>query len=249
MAEFDGIKAVVTGGAGGIGAATAAVLAGRGAAVAVLDLAPAPVPDRGAAIVCDLAEPEEAAAAVEEAASALGGIDVVVNNAGVGAEGDVSANHPDEWSRMFRVNVGSIAWVTSAALPHLRESEHAAVVNTASTVALVGVPHRALYSATKGAVLALTLAMAADHVSEGIRFNAVAPGTTDTPWVQRLLAAAPFPEEAGEALRRRQPIGRLVTPQEVAHAVAYLASPLSASTTGTVLTVDGGMVGLRLPRG
>jgi len=122
-------------------------------------------------------------------------------------------------------------------------------VCTSSVVAVVGVPNRALYAATKGAVLALTLAMAADHVHEGIRVNAVLPGTADTPWVGHLLDSAPDPDTAREQLRDRQPLGRLVTPEEAAAAIAYLGSPLSGSTTGTALTVDGGMTGLRLPKG
>jgi NAD(P)-dependent dehydrogenase (short-subunit alcohol dehydrogenase family) len=133
-----------------------------------------------------------------------------------------------------------------AALPYLRESAHPSVVLTSSVVAVVGVKNRALYSASKGAVSALALAMAADHVGEGIRVNAVAPGTADTPWVKRLLEQADDPAAMGEALRRRQPMGRLVTADEVAHAIAYLASPLSASTTGTILGVDGGMAHLRV---
>jgi NAD(P)-dependent dehydrogenase (short-subunit alcohol dehydrogenase family) len=144
------------------------------------------------------------------------------------------------------VNVTGMARVTRAALPHLRRSGHAAVVNMCSAVAFVGVRQRALYSASKGAVLALTLAMAADHVQEGIRVNAVAPGTAETPWVGRLLDAADDPAAAAAALRARQPLGRLVTAEEVAHAVASLASPLAASTTGTVLRVDGGMTTVRL---
>ena len=138
------------------------------------------------------------------------------------------------------------ARVTRAALPFLRASEHAAVVNTCSVLATVGVPHRVLYSASKGALAAMTLAMAADHVREGIRVNAVMPGTTDTPWVGRILAVAEDEHAAAEALRARQPMGRLVTAPEVATAIAYLAGPSSGSTTGTLLAVDGGMSGLRL---
>jgi NAD(P)-dependent dehydrogenase (short-subunit alcohol dehydrogenase family) len=119
-------------------------------------------------------------------------------------------------------------------------------VNTCSAVAFVGVRQRALYSASKGAVLALTLAMAADHAAEGIRVNAVAPGTADTPWVARLLESAEDPDAAAEALRRRQPIGRLVTPDEVAYGIASLASPLAASTNGTILRIDGGRTSLRV---
>ena len=118
---------------------------------------------------------------------------------------------------------------------------------TCSIASWAGLPRRAVYSASKGALYALTLAMAADHVADGIRVNGVAPGTADTPWVGRLLDAADDPVAERAALEARQPMGRLVTADEVAHAIAYLASPLSASTTGTVLAVDGGMLGLRLP--
>ncbi len=155
-------------------------------------------------------------------------------------------NDDAEWTRVLDVNVTGIARVTRAALPHLRRSPHAAVVNMCSAVAFVGVRQRALYTASKGAVLALTLAMAADHVQEGIRVNAVAPGTTETPWVGRLLDAADDPAAAAQALRRRQPLGRLVSATEVAQAVAWLASPQAASTTGAILRVDGGMTSLRL---
>jgi NAD(P)-dependent dehydrogenase (short-subunit alcohol dehydrogenase family) len=178
---------------------------------------------------------------------ALGGLDVLVNNAGVGAIGDVTADDEAEWRRILDVNVVGAVRVTRAALPLLGRSEHAAIVNTSSVLAVLGVPNRALYSATKGALLSLTLAMAADHVREGIRVNAVAPGTADTPWIGRLLDAADDPAAERTSLEGRQPIGRLITPEEVANAIAYLASPLSSSTTGTVLGVDGGMGNLRLP--
>jgi 2-keto-3-deoxy-L-fuconate dehydrogenase len=197
------------------------------------------------ALRCDVTDTPavDAAVAVVER---LGGLDVLLNNAGVGAVGDVSQNDDAEWARVLDVNITGIARVTRAALPHLRRSPHAAVVNTCSAFAFIGVRQRALYGASKGAVLALTLAMAADHASEGIRVNAVAPGTADTPWVGRLLAAAEDPEAAAEALRRRQPLGHLVSAEEVAHSIASLASPLAGSTTGTILRIDGGMTSLRL---
>ncbi len=247
MSDFAGLVAIVTGGASGIGAATAALLAERGARTAVLDRETPPANDV-LYVRCDVTDRREVDAAIEQVVSAYGGLDVVVNNAGIGAQGDVCANDDDEWHRVLDVNVVGMARVTAAALPHLRRSANAAIVNTCSVAATVGIPNRALYSASKGAVLALTLAMAADHVREGIRVNCVSPGTADTPWVARLLADADDPSAAAAALRDRQPIGRLVTATEVAAAIAYLASPLSASTTGTVLAVDGGMDRLRLPR-
>jgi len=246
MTEFDGAVAIVTGGASGLGAATAALLAERGARVAVLDRDTAAVPADCFRAVCDVTDAAQVDAAVAAVVDHYGSLDIVINNAGIGAVGDVSANSDDEWHRVLDVNVVGIARVTRAALPHLRASSRAAVVNTSSVVADVGVPNRALYSASKGAVSALTLAMAADHVREGIRVNAVTPGTADTPWVGRLLDAAEDPEAAASALRARQPMGRLVSAVEVAHAIVYLASPFTSSTTGTILAVDGGMLGIRV---
>lgn len=246
MTEFDGAVALVTGGASGLGAATAALLLERGARVAVLDRDVASAPSGCFAVSCDVTDSGQVDSAVQAVAARFGAIDIVVNNAGIGASGDVSANDDAEWHRVLDVNVVGIARISRAALPYLRESSRASIVNTCSVVAVVGVPNRALYSASKGAVAALTLAMAADHVREGIRVNAVTPGTADTPWVGRLLDSSDDPHAAAAALRARQPMGRLVSAPEVAHAIAYLASPLSASTTGTLLAVDGGMEGLRV---
>ncbi len=248
MNDYDGLVALVTGGASGIGASVARLLTSRGARVAVLDRDAADPRHAALSVACDVTDPAAVGAAVARALDTFGRLDVVVNNAGIGAQGDVAANGDEEWHRVLDVNVVGMARVTRAALPHLRQSPSASVVCTSSVVAIVGVPNRALYSATKGAVLALALAMAADHVHDGIRVNAVLPGTADTPWVGRLLDSAADPEAARTQLRDRQPLGRLVSPDEVAHAIAYLGSPLSGSTTGTALTVDGGMTGLRLPR-
>ena len=241
----DKLVAIVTGGASGIGARTVALLRGRGMEAVVLDRELSAVPDGVPSFRCDVTDDAEVSAAVDAVVERFGRLDIVINNAGIGAVGDVAANPTSEWARVFDVNVIAMARVTAAALPHLRKSPHAAVVNTSSVVALVGVKQRALYSASKGAVSALTLAMAADHLADGIRVNAVAPGTADTPWVGRLLAAADDPVEAAEALRNRQPMGRLVSADEVANAIVYLASPEASSTTGTILSVDGGMSGLR----
>ncbi len=246
--DFDGLTALVTGGASGIGAATAALLAARGARVAVVDLVEAKdLPHGVIALTADVTDDASVRAAVDGAAEAFGGrLDVLVNNAGIGAIGTVEDNPDEEWRRVFDVNVLGMMRTARAALPHLRRSAHAAIVNTCSIAATAGLPQRALYSATKGAVLSLTLAMAADHVREGVRVNCVNPGTADTPWVGRLLDASDDPVRERAALEARQPLGRLVSADEVAAAIAYLASPLSGSTTGTALAVDGGMSGLRV---
>jgi 2-keto-3-deoxy-L-fuconate dehydrogenase len=245
--DFDGLVAVVTGGGSGIGLATARLLAARGARVAVLDLDPAAAGAAGAEpLVADVTDEDSVGAAVAAAVDRLGGVDVLVNNAGVGATGTVEDNPYEEWRRVLDVNLLGVVRTTRAALPHLRRSSSAAIVNTCSIAATAGLPNRALYSATKGAMLSLTLAMAADHVREGIRVNCVAPGTVDTPWVRRLLEGAPDARAELAALRARQPSGRLVSAEEVAAAIAYLASPLAGATVGSVLAVDGGMHGLRL---
>ncbi|MFI9384081.1 SDR family NAD(P)-dependent oxidoreductase [Kutzneria sp. NPDC052558] len=246
MTDFQGLAAIVTGGASGIGRAAAELLASRGARVAALDVNPDEVAAPLVAIRCDVTDDESVRTAVAAAAEQFGRLDIVINNAGIGAQGDVAANDDEQWRRVLDVNVVGMARVARHALPWLRESPSAAIVNTCSIAAWAGLPQRALYSASKGAVYGLTLAMAADHVREGIRVNAVAPGTVDTPWVGRLLDAAPDPAAERAALQARQPSGRLVSAGEVAHAICYLASPLSGSTAGTVLAVDGGMYGLRL---
>ncbi|MEV7964978.1 SDR family oxidoreductase [Sphaerisporangium sp. NPDC088356] len=243
MSEFGGLAALVTGGGSGIGLAAATMLAERGARVACLDVNPPGDPFVG--VKADVTDDAAVRAAVAEAAGRLGGIDILVNNAGIGAAGTIEQNADEEWFRVLDVNLLGIVRVTRAALPYLRASGHAAVVNTCSIAATAGLPNRALYSASKGAILSLTLAMATDHIAEGIRVNCVNPGTADTPWVQRLLDAASDPDAERRALEQRQPMGRLVSAEEVAAAIAYLASPLASSTTGTVLAVDGGMHGLR----
>jgi 2-keto-3-deoxy-L-fuconate dehydrogenase len=245
--DFDGVVAAVTGGGSGIGLATARLLATRGASVAALDLDPAAAAGSALPLVADVTIEDSLQDAIAAVVDRFGALDVLVNNAGIGATGTVEDNSYEEWRRVLDVNLLGIVRATRAALPHLRRSPAAAIVNTCSIAAVAGLPGRALYSATKGAVLALTLAMAADHVADAIRVNCVVPGTADTPWVRRLLDATTDPEVELAALRARQPTGRLVGADEVAAAIAYLASPLAVSTVGTALAVDGGMQGLRLP--
>nr|QLK01378.1 SDR family oxidoreductase [Micromonospora carbonacea] len=245
----DGLVAVVTGGGSGIGRACTEALLAVGARVGVLDLDPAgaPADPRVRAVRADVADRAGLAVAVASVADAFGGVDILVNNAAVSAVGTVEDNDDAEWARVLDVNVTGVARATAVALPYLRRSAAPAIVNVTSIAAGAGLPRRALYSATKGAVHALTLATAADLVGDGIRVNCVAPGTVDTPWVARLLAAAADPEAEKRQLAARQPTGRLVTAAEVAAAVVYLASPVAGAVTGTALAVDGGLGGLRLP--
>jgi NAD(P)-dependent dehydrogenase (short-subunit alcohol dehydrogenase family) len=244
MGSFDGLRALVTGGASGIGLATARQLLAEGARVAVLDVNETPV--EGCVVLrADLRDRSSVREAARTALTALGGLDVLVNNAGIGAQGGVEDNPDDEWHRVLDVNLLGLVRVTRAVLPALRASEHAVIVNVASVAATTGLPQRAVYSASKGAVLSLTLAMAADLTPDGVRVNAVNPGTVDTPWVGRLLDGAADAERERAALVARQPHGRLVAAEEVAAAICYLASPAASSVTGTSLAVDGGMAGIR----
>lgn len=245
--DFEGLVAVITGGASGIGAATAAMLQARGATVYGLDRTAGETPEGVPVLTADVTDSAAVETAIGEVVSRTGRLDVVVNNAGVGAVGTVADNSLEEWQRVFDVNVLGIVRVSRAALPPLRRSPAGVIVNTCSAAADVGIPMRAAYSAAKGAVLSLTRAMAADHLQEGIRVCCVDPGTVDTPWVGRLLEQADDPAAERSALEARQPTGRLVTADEVAWAIAFLASPRSGATTGTALTVDGGLTGLRVP--
>ena len=193
----------------------------------------------------DISDPAQCEAAVHHIVEQHERIDVLCNNAGISAVGDVVASTPDEWERVFAVNVFGTANMSRAVLPHMRRQGSGAIVNTCSIVATVGLVQRAVYSSSKGAVLALTKAMAADEVANGIRVNAVSPGTVESPWVQRLVAATDDPEQTYEGLRKRQPLGQLVSCETVADAVVYLAAP-TTFTTGIDLLVDGGISGVRI---
>lgn len=247
---YEGLVVAVTGGASGLGAAIALELQSRGAEVYALDLNEAAVEAPLHGVHCDVGDDASVAAAIASVVESAGRLDIVVANAGIGAQGDILANDDEEWLRVLNINVVGSARTVRHAMPHLRESPHGAVVFTTSIAAWAGIPQRVLYSASKGAIQAMTLAIAADSLEFGVRVNAVAPGTADTPWVGRLLDSATDPDAERTALEGRQPSGRLVQPSEVAEAVAYLASPSSGSTNGVVLAVDGGMYSLRpRPRG
>lgn len=226
---------VVTGARGGIGAAIAQKFTALGDVVVGLDLLDG----------FDVTDPHACMDAAARIATEHGAADVLCNNAGIAAVGDVVASTPKEWERVFAVNVFGVANMSRAFLPAMRAAGQGAIVNTCSVVASVGLVERAVYGASKGAVLALTKAMAADEITHGIRVNCVSPGTVWSPWVERVVAATADPDGTEQAMRRRQPLGRMVECDEVADAVAYLAAP-TTFTTGADFLLDGGITGVRI---
>ncbi|HVW90898.1 MAG TPA: SDR family NAD(P)-dependent oxidoreductase [Gaiellaceae bacterium] len=225
------MRALVTGAGSGIGAATARSLADHGFDVTVADLHPDGIAEELGATAIRLDVRDEA-----QVAPAMRGLDVLVNVAGVGSTTSAPDTPLEVWEDVFAVNARGTFLCCKHAIPGMRERGGGAIVNVASVAGLIGLRNRAAYSASKGAVIALTRALAVDHVAENIRVNAVCPGTVDSPWVRRLV------DEQGEsldALRARQPLGRLGTPEEIAEAILYLVS--AGFATGTILTVDGGL--------
>lgn len=245
-ARFNEKTVVITGAGSGIGFAAATSFCAEGARVIALDLNKGKINGAINWIECDVGSTFSVHQAFSTISSITDKLDVIVNVAGIGAIGNVETATDEEWNNLLNVNVVGIGRVTKAALPLLRNSSGASIVNIGSIAATAGIPDRAVYSASKGAVNSLTLAMAADYVREGIRVNCINPGTADTPWVDRLLAKSNEPEIEKAHLNARQPLGRMVTAEEVASAILFLADPAQGSTTGTILAVDGGMHGLRL---
>jgi NAD(P)-dependent dehydrogenase (short-subunit alcohol dehydrogenase family) len=239
--DFSDIKAIVTGGSSGIGAAACADLASRGARVVSLDLAPGTPMPGVHHVRCDVASTVHVASAVDEAIALLGGVDVLISNAGVGVRGSVEDATDEDWQRVLNINVVGAARICRAVLPWLRESSHAAIVLTTSAVAGVGLPDRAVYAASKGALEALTRSMAADYLHVPIRVNAVAPGVVETPWQDRAILSAEDPDRLRAELLALQPMQRMSTPQEVANAMTFLAHPSNATLTGVILPVDAGL--------
>ncbi|QYJ16048.1 2,5-dichloro-2,5-cyclohexadiene-1,4-diol dehydrogenase [Rubrobacter xylanophilus DSM 9941] len=248
MRRLEGKRTIVTGAGSGIGRAIAHRFAAEGARVTLADV------DEGAARKVaaeigggclvhrtDVTVAEEVAALVRRAVEEWGGLDVMVNNAGVGVAATTPETSEEDFERVMDVCVRGTFLGMKYAIPAMRDSGGGAVINMSSIAALVGLKERAVYSAAKGAVLALTRAAAIDHVQEGVRVNAIAPGTVETPWISRITAGLPDPEEARRQMRARQPHGRFVRPEEVAAMAAYLASEEAASVVGACMVVDGGV--------
>jgi NAD(P)-dependent dehydrogenase (short-subunit alcohol dehydrogenase family) len=241
VTRFTGKAAFVTGAGSGIGEATARALVAEGGRVVLADVDAHAVEalavelgEQATATALDVRDEDDVAAAI----AGVGRLDALVNVAGIGSTTNAPDTSLDTWERVFAVNVTGTFLCCKHAIPLMASNGGGAIVNVASVAGLVGLRNRAAYSASKGAVIAFTRALAIDHVADRIRVNAVCPGTIETPWVRRLV------DDAGEsldALRARQPLGRLGTPQEVAEAILYLASDAAGFVTGAILTLDGGL--------
>ncbi|HEV8223812.1 MAG TPA: glucose 1-dehydrogenase [Rubrobacteraceae bacterium] len=248
MDRLEGKRAVVTGAGAGIGRSIALRLASEGARVALADVDEEAVEKvaseiDGETLVrrTDVTRAEEVEELVASAVEAWGGLDVMVNNAGVGVAATVVSTTEEDYERVMDVCVRGTLLGMKYAIPAIRDAGGGSVINMSSVAALVGITDRAVYSAAKGAILSMTRAAAIDHVGEGVRVNCIAPGTVDTPWIDRITSGYDDPEEARAKMQARQPHSRFVTPEEIAAMAAYLASDEAASCIGACMIVDGGV--------
>jgi NAD(P)-dependent dehydrogenase (short-subunit alcohol dehydrogenase family) len=239
-ADFAGRRVVVTGAGSGIGLAIVTRLLARGADLVAIDLNTAAVPEAALRLSADISDADQVRAVVAQA-SAAGPVDTLFNNAGIGSTKSILDCEPDEWDRVFNVNVRGTYLMSRALIPSMLEQRFGVIVNTASVAGTIGLRDRAAYCASKGAVIALTKQIAVQFAADGIRCNCICPGTVDSPWVGRLLAEAEDPAKHREMLVARQPMGRLGTPDEVAQSAIYLASDAAAFMTGSELVIDGGI--------
>jgi NAD(P)-dependent dehydrogenase (short-subunit alcohol dehydrogenase family) len=248
MERLEGKRAVVTGAGAGIGRAIALRLAGEGARVALADVDEEAAKNVASEIAgetlarrTDVTRADEVEALVSSVVEGWGGLDVMVNNAGVGVAATAVATTEEDYDRVMDVCVRGTLFGMKYAIPAIKDSGGGSVINMSSVAALVGITDRAVYSAAKGAILSLTRAAAVDHVEEGVRVNCIAPGTVDTPWVSRITSGYDDPDQARASMQARQPHKRFVTPEEIAAMAAYLASDESASCIGACMIVDGGV--------
>jgi len=248
MRRLENKRTIVTGAGAGIGRAIALRLAQEGARIVLADVDEESAQKVAAEIQgdplvhqTDVTRAEEVEALVRRAAEEWDGLDVMVNNAGVGIAATTPETSEEDYELVMDVCVGGTFFGMKYAIPAIKDSGGGSVINMSSIAALVGLNERAVYSAAKGAILAMTRAAAIDHIEEGVRVNCIAPGTVDTPWISRITSGYDDPEEARAQMQARQPHGRFVKPEEIAAIAAYLASDEAGSVIGACMIVDGGM--------
>jgi NAD(P)-dependent dehydrogenase (short-subunit alcohol dehydrogenase family) len=248
MKRLEGKRAIVTGGASGIGKAIVQMFVNEGARVIVAD-----IDLKSAAALCDelservkpfelnVTSGDNFQSLINFCEKELNGLDVIVNNAGIGLASKLPDTPESEWQRIIDVNLKGAFLGMKYTIPLMKKSGGGSIINISSIAALVGLVDRAVYSASKGGIIAMSRAAAIDHINDNIRINCIAPGTVDTPWIERITQTYEDPAAAKKAMKERQPHGRLVTPDEIAAMAVYLASDESRSTIGAVMVVDGGM--------
>lgn len=250
MGKLEGKVVVITGGGAGIGQAIAYLFAYHNAQLILGDndlstaqeTASVIVKDGGEAVAIevDVTSRDSVKFLSEQVINDFGRIDILVNNAGIGHTGSIVECSEEDWDAVMAVNVKGVYLCCYFFIPHMLSRGEGNIINIASVLGLGGVPKRAVYSASKGAIIALTRQMAIEYAGDNIRVNSISPGTVNTLWVERLLAEQPDPQAARDNLNARHPLGRLAKPEEVAHAALYLASSEAAFATGSNLVIDGG---------
>jgi dihydroanticapsin dehydrogenase len=250
MKRFANKKVFISGGATGIGEAAVLLFAQQGAIVTIFDRdiengekCLQKILDsggRGIFISGNLIYPEEIEKAIDQSLKTYGGIDILINNAGVESPYSVHEMPIEEWDRVMAVNLRGMYLMAKAVIPIMKKSGGGAIINTASISGLLGWPISAAYCASKGGVIQLTKQMAVDYAQDNIRVNCIAPGTTLTPLIERIFQQESEPEKAKQQISQMHPLGRFAQPEEIAQAILFLASEDASFITGAVLPVDGG---------
>ncbi len=241
--------AFVTGAGSGIGRAVVTRLVDDGFVIVALDrdatglqeTAELASPGLVTPVVVDLSDVDATAAAVESVLATSGVPDLLVNNAGVGVAGTAAETSIADWDLTIAVNLSAVFHLCRLLVPPMLERGHGIIVNVASIAGIVGLRNRAAYCASKSGVVGLTRALAADHAGQGLRVNAICPGTVETAWVDRIIAGAENPEAARAAMAARQLDGRMGTADEVAAGISFLASPEARFVNGSAFVMDGGL--------